>query len=84
MMKALGQEHTPAKPILEINAQHPVFVNLNALYEKDAKSPLLEEWVKLLFDQALIAEGHPLKDPAAYAKRVNDLLVKASAEAIKG
>jgi molecular chaperone HtpG len=84
MMKAMGQEHAAAKPIFEINAEHPVFVNLNALYEKDAKSPLLDEWVKLLFDQALIAEGHALKDPAAYAKRVNDLLIKASAEAAKG
>ncbi len=83
MMKAMGQEHAPAKPIFEINGEHPVFVNLNALYEKDAKSPLLDEWVKLLFDQALIAEGHPLKDPAAYAKRVNDLLIKASSEAAK-
>jgi molecular chaperone HtpG len=83
MMKAMGQEHTPSKPILEINAQHPIFVNLNSLYEKDAKSALLEEWVKLLFDQAVIAEGHTIKDPVAYAKRVNDLLLKASAEAIK-
>jgi molecular chaperone HtpG len=83
MMKALGQEHTPAKPIFEINPEHPVVVNLNSLYEKDPKSQLLEEWVKLLFDQSLIAEGHTLKDPAVYAKRVNDLLLKASAEAIK-
>jgi molecular chaperone HtpG len=83
MMKAMGQEHAAAKPIFEINGKHPVFVNLNALYEKDAKSSLLEEWVKLLFDQAVIAEGHPVKDPIAYAKRVNDLLVKVSAEAIK-
>jgi molecular chaperone HtpG len=83
MMKAMGQEFTPAKPILEINGNHPVIANLNALYEKDPKSALLDEWVKLLFDQAHIAEGHALKDPAAYAKRVNELLVKVSAEAIK-
>ncbi len=83
VMKAMGQEFTPAKPIFEINAQHPVIANLNALYEKDAKSPQLEEWVKLLFDQAHIAEGHVIKDPKAYAKRVNELLLKASAEAIQ-
>jgi len=57
MMKAMGQDYTPAKPILEINGQHSIFNNLNALYEKDAKSPLLDEWVKLLFDQALIAKA---------------------------
>ena len=72
------------KPIFEINGGHPIFGNLNALYEKDAKSPLLEEWVKLLFDQALIAEGQMVKDPLAYSKRVNELLVKVSGEAIKG
>jgi molecular chaperone HtpG len=83
LMKAMGQEKPASKPILEINAQHPIFINLNGLYEKDAKSPLLEEWVKLLFDQALIAEGHALKDPLAYSKRVNELLIKASAEAIR-
>jgi molecular chaperone HtpG len=84
MMKAMGQEYTPAKPILEINGQHAIFNNLNALYEKDAKSPLLDEWVKLLFDQALIAEGQMVKDPLSYSKRVNELLVKASGEALKG
>lgn len=84
MMKAMGQDYAPAKPIFEINGSHPIFANLNALYEKDAKSPLLEEWVKLLFDQALIAEGQMVKDPLAYSKRVNDLLVKVSGEAIKG
>ncbi len=83
LIKAMGQEHTPAKPIFEINAQHPVIANLHAFYEKDAKSQLLEEWVKLLFDQALIAEGRPVKDPIAYAKRVNDLLLKVSAELVK-
>jgi molecular chaperone HtpG len=84
MMKAMGQDYSPAKPIFEINGGHPIFANLNALYEKDAKSPLLEEWVKLLFDQALIAEGQMVKDPLVYSKRVNELLVKVSGEAIKG
>ncbi|HAJ78925.1 MAG TPA: molecular chaperone HtpG [Fibrobacteres bacterium] len=83
MMKAMGQEFTPAKPVLELNARHPVIVNLKALYEKDAKSSLLDEWAKLLFDQAHIAEGHAIKDPQAYLKRVNDLLVKVSADVIK-
>jgi molecular chaperone HtpG len=83
MMKAMGQEFTPAKPILELNARHPVIVNLKALYEKDSKSPLLDEWAGLLFDQAHIAEGHAIKDPQTYLKRVNDLLVKASADAAK-
>jgi molecular chaperone HtpG len=81
MMKAMGQEVPDAKAIMEINGSHPIMENLSALYEKDAKSPLLDEWVKLLYDQALIAGGQPVKDVSAYAKRVNELLIKASKEA---
>ncbi|HEX7511714.1 MAG TPA: molecular chaperone HtpG [Chitinivibrionales bacterium] len=83
VMKAMGQEVPQAKPTLEINGNHKVIENLNTLYEKEPKSALLDEWVKLLFDQAFIAEGKPLTDPQAYAKRVNELLEKASAEAVK-
>lgn len=83
VMKAMGQQFTPAKPVFEFNPQHPICLNLNALYEKDPKSPLLEEWVKLLYDQALIAEGQQVKDVLVYSKRVNELLLKVSAEVIK-
>jgi molecular chaperone HtpG len=81
MMKAMGQDVPEAKAILEINGSHPIVESLAALYEKDAKSPLLDEWVRLLYEQALVAAGQPLKDVAAYAKRVNGLLLKAAQEA---
>jgi len=84
MMKAMGQEVPVSKRILEINAGHPVFVNLNSVYEKEPTSKKLEEWVKLLYDQALIAEGRPVKDAPAYLKRVNELLVAASDAVVKG
>ena len=83
VMKAMGQEVTPTKPIFEINGGHPVIAHLNALYEKEPKSTQLEEWVKLLFDQAFIGEGKPPIDPLAYARRVNALIEKAAAEAVK-
>lgn len=78
LMKAMGQEVTKSKRILEINAEHPILQNMNARYEKDAKDPELEEWSKLLFEQALIAEGQMVPDPLAYSKRVNNLLQKIS------
>ena len=78
IMKAMGQSVPESKRILEINTNHKIFINLNKLYEKDAMNKKLEEWVKLLYDQALIAEGRVIKDPVAYANRVNDLLVNAS------
>lgn len=81
MMRAMGQEVPATKAIMEINGAHPIMENLVALYDKDAKSPLLDEWVKLLYDQALIAGGQQVKDVSAYAKRVNELLLKATKDA---
>jgi molecular chaperone HtpG len=81
MMKAMGQDVPESKAIMEINGSHPIMENLAALYEKDAKSPLLDEWIRLLYEQALVAAGQPLKDTAAYARRVNELLLKAAQSA---
>jgi molecular chaperone HtpG len=78
IMKAMGQEVPAAPQILEINADHQVIANLNARYEKTPTDPELEEWVRLLYEQAMIAEGRMVPDPLAYSKRVNSLLQKAS------
>lgn len=78
IMKAMGQSVPASKPVFEINANHKIFINLNMLYEKDPRNKQLGEWIKLLYDQALIAEGRVIKDPVAYAKRINELLVTVS------
>ena len=78
IMKAMGQSLPESKPVFEINASHKIFINLNMLYEKDPKNKQLGEWTKLLYDQALIAEGRVIKDPVAYTKRINELLVTVS------
>jgi molecular chaperone HtpG len=80
IMKAMGQEVPSAPQILEINAGHPVITNLNSRYEKNPTDPELEEWVRLLYEQAMIAEGRMVPDPLAYSKRVNALLLKVSGE----
>jgi molecular chaperone HtpG len=82
LMKAMGQTYAPQQRILEINGGHPILKNMNALYEKDPKEPLLEEWSRLLYDQALISEGQPVPDATAYSKLVNDLLVRVSSEVV--
>jgi molecular chaperone HtpG len=74
IMRAMGQAVPENKRILEINAGHPIVEHLNALYEKDAKDERLDEWVRLLYEQALIAEGQIVPDPLSYSKRVNALL----------
>jgi len=79
LMKAMGQDVPVAKRILEINADHAIIKNMNERCGKDANDPNLEDWTKLLYDGALIAEGRMVPDPLAYSKRVNDMLTKISA-----
>ena len=69
MLKAAGQSAPDAKPILEINPDHPLVQRLK--YE-DAK---FNDWSHILFDQAMLAEGGALTDPAAFVKRLNDMLL---------
>ncbi len=80
IMRAMGQEVSPTKRTLEINPDHPIIRNINAMYEKNATDPSLDEWVKVVYDQALIAEGQVPSDPLAYSKRVNSFLTKVSSE----
>ena len=69
MLKAAGQSAPDAKPILEINPDHPLVQRLK--YE-DAK---FSDWSHILFDQAMLAEGGALTDPAAFVKRLNEMLL---------
>ena len=71
ILKAAGQSTPGSKPILEINPKHPLVQKLK--YE-DAK---FADWVSLLFDQALLAEGGTLEDPAGFVKRMNQMLLGA-------
>ncbi len=68
MLKQAGQAAPEVKPILEVNAQHP-------LVQKLEGSDHFDDLAHILFDQALLAEGGLPDDPAAYVKRVNTLLL---------
>jgi len=72
MLKAAGQDAPESKPILEINPQHPLVTRLK--YE-DASSAKFGDWAHILFDQALLAEGGTLADPASFVKRMNEMLL---------
>ncbi|MFD2368284.1 molecular chaperone HtpG [Pseudoduganella sp. GCM10020061] len=72
MLKAAGQNAPESKPILEINPNHPLVTRLK--YE-NADSAQFADWSHILFDQALLAEGGSLTDPAAFVKRINELLL---------
>lgn len=71
-----GEEVGEVKRILELNGEHAAVIALRDLYEKTPDEPRLEQYVRLLYDQAVIAEGSKVKDPTAFARRINELLVK--------
>ena len=70
MLKQAGQAVPEVKPILEVNAEHP-------LVKKLVDSSNFDDLANIIFDQALLAEGGLPADPAAYVKRVNALLEKS-------
>jgi molecular chaperone HtpG len=72
---ALGEDGN--RRILELNPDHPVIRKLQQIAEKDATDPRIESYSRLLLDEALIAEGSKIKDPAGFARRVNELIEKA-------
>lgn len=70
LLKASGQKLPQSRPILEINPTHPLVQRLKA--EKDQR---FADWTQLLFDQAFLAEGGQLEDPAGFVRRLNELLL---------
>jgi molecular chaperone HtpG len=70
MLKAAGQNVPATKPILEINPTHPVVQRLK--YEEKN----FDDWSAVLFDQALLAEGGHLEDPAGFVRRINQLMLE--------
>ncbi|WP_220814127.1 molecular chaperone HtpG [Pseudomonas paralcaligenes] len=75
ILEASGQKVPDAKPIFEINPQHPLIEKLDAEADEDRFADLSH----ILFDQAALAAGDSLKDPATYVRRLNKLLVELSA-----
>jgi molecular chaperone HtpG len=76
MLKAAGQNAPDSKPILEINPNHPLVTRLKY---QDAGSQF-NDWAHILFDQALLAEGGSLSDPATFVKRLNEMLLNGAAK----
>jgi molecular chaperone HtpG len=75
LLKAAGQRAPALKPILEINPQHLVVQRL-----KDEEKRF-DDWAAVLLDQAVLAEGGQLDDPAAFVKRINQLLLEMGGQA---
>jgi len=72
MLKAAGQDAPDVKPVLEINPEHALIGRIGKASDDE-----FGDWAKLLLDQAMLAEGAQIADPAAFVKRMNALLLKA-------
>ncbi len=74
VLKAAGHEVPAGKPVLEVNPGHPLVRRLKA----ESDQARFSDWTLILFDQALLADGGQLEDPAAFVGRLNDLLLRLS------
>ncbi len=71
ILKEAGHELPSTKPILEINPDHPIVEKLG----KEKSKKKFADWSNILFDQAMLAEGGQLEDPAGFVAKLNDMLV---------
>jgi molecular chaperone HtpG len=76
MLKAMGQEVAPSARILEINPVHPLIGEMRTIAEKEVLTPVLGEYIELLYDQALLLEGSKPEDPARFAQAVAKLMAE--------
>jgi molecular chaperone HtpG len=74
MMKQAGHEMPSSKPVLEINPNHPLLARMAAETDDDK----FKDWASVLFDQALLAEGGQLEDPAGFVHKLNSLMLEMS------
>jgi molecular chaperone HtpG len=71
-----ADEIPPSKKILEVNPDHPAVQAIEKIHAKNPKDSRLTDYAVILYEQALVAEGSRVRDPVAFARRINELLVK--------
>ena len=76
LLRAAGQDVPNLPLILEINPDHPIVTRLNA----ETDDAQFADWSHILFDQAMLAEGGQLDDPAGFVKRLNGLMLTLAGE----
>jgi molecular chaperone HtpG len=76
ILKAAGQQVPGSRPILEVNPEHPLVKRLS----RETDEARFADWSRILFDQATLAEGGQLDDPAAFVRRLNALMLTLAGE----
>jgi molecular chaperone HtpG len=75
ILRSVGQDVPPSRPVLEINPAHAIVAHIRA----ETDDTRFGEWAHLLFEQAFLAEGGQLDDPAGFVNRINELLLQLTA-----
>ena len=78
ILKAMNQDVPESKRILELNPDHPVMAVLADMHGKDPEDARLAEYCELLYDQGLLTEGSPIRDPLRFARAISELMVEAA------
>lgn len=76
LMRKMGHAMERKKRILEINPQHDLIDKLRRQFEAEPQGPALKDYARLLYGQALLAEGSPLPDPASYSRLIAELMAR--------
>lgn len=78
LMARMGRERglSPGKRILEINPDHPTIAAIRDLLQRNRNDARLEIYTRLLYEQALVGEGSKVPDPAGFARRINELMLR--------
>jgi molecular chaperone HtpG len=74
LMKATNKEFAGGKRILEVNPSHPIILALSRKAQANPADASIEEWVEVLYDTALLAEGSPVRNPGVFAKKLTKML----------
>ena len=78
ILRESGQRLPATKPIFEINPDHPIVQRL----KREPDETLFADWTHILFDQALLAEGAELEDPAVFVRRLNKVTLALAGGAV--
>jgi molecular chaperone HtpG len=81
LLRRAGQDVPKVKRVLELNPTHPIVTTLRQVHALDAGDPRLALYAELLYGQALLAEGGTLPDPAAFSRRLTELMLQAGSQA---
>jgi molecular chaperone HtpG len=80
ILKATGQDSGASKRILEINMGHPVVEKLNVMFGENQEDPRVDDYIRLIYDMAVISEGGKIDDPGNFSKMVGHMMADSLGE----